>query len=133
MPGASSYRKTLYLLFELVAGVESHHATRLDGDRFTGARVASWTWRLGANLEISKAGNFDIIAIDQAVRDQIEKCIDHVFGFAFVQADLLKQQFSQVSLGQCRTLKTFDRKFHDTFLAISYCYVLPRPQARKRA
>ena len=123
MPGASGGWWALYLILELVTGVKSHHAARLDGDGLTSARVSPWARRLGAYLEIAKARNLDVIAFNQAVRDQIEKCIDHVFGFALVQADLLKQQLGQMGFGQCRALKTFDRKFHGTFLADGCCYV----------
>jgi hypothetical protein len=45
----------LNLVLELVTGVESYHPPGLNRDGFTGSRVAAWSRRLGANLEISEA------------------------------------------------------------------------------
>jgi len=45
----------LNLVLELVAGVEGHHAARLDGDSFAGTRVAARAGRFGADLKVAKA------------------------------------------------------------------------------
>ena len=83
-----------------MAGVKSDRAAGLNGDGLAGAGVAPGTGRLGANLEVAKARNLDIVAIHQALRDEIEKRVDHVFRFALVQTDLLKQQVRQLRFGQ---------------------------------
>ena len=57
----------LDLVLELVTGVKGHYPTGLNGDGFTGTRVATGPRRLGADLKISKAGYFHIITLYQAV------------------------------------------------------------------
>src|SRR5689334_9911119 len=96
--------------------MKSDYTAGLDRNGFAGAGLAAGTRRLGADLEIAKTGNFYIVAIDQAVRDQVKKRVDHVFRFALVEPDLLKQQFGEVRLGQCRGLQAFYRKIHAAVL-----------------
>src|SRR5574337_751091 len=50
----SGLRLALDLLLELAAGMEGHHAPRLDGDGFARARVAPGPRGLGADLEIAE-------------------------------------------------------------------------------
>ena len=108
----------LNLLFQFRASMESHHATRLDWNRLTGTRIASRTRGFGAYLKVAKAGNFDIDSINQAGCNQVEKRINHVFGFALVQADLLKQQIGQLRFGKCRGFQALNRKIHALIPAI---------------
>ena len=71
--------------------MKGHDAPGLDGDGLAGARVPARAWRLGTDLKVAEARNFYVSAFHQAARYQIEESVDHVLGFALVQADLLKR------------------------------------------
>jgi hypothetical protein len=84
--------------------VESHDATRSNRDLFTGFRIASWSLRLVAQLEIAEAGQLDGFSPLKRIPDFVEKSLDHILRFALVQADLFKKKFSQFRLGQGRQI-----------------------------
>ena len=100
--------------------MKCHHPARLDGNGLPRAGVAAGAGSFGPNLEIAKPGNFHVISVNQAVRNQIKKRIDHVLGFAFIESDLLKQQFGKVLLGQRRGFQAFYRKIHATVLLATF-------------
>lgn len=80
----------LYLIFELVAGMKGHHPASFNGDRLPGPGVTARPGGLGTYLEVAKAGNLDIIAFHQAIRNEVKKRVYHVLGFAFIEPNMLK-------------------------------------------
>ena len=106
---------------ELVACMKGGHTPGFNGDQFTGARVATWPRRFLTNLEIAKAGDFDIRSLYQLRRNQVKERINHVLRFALVQADLFEQQISQVGLGERWRFEAFNRKIHIHFQASIRC------------
>jgi len=80
--------------------MEGDHAARLDRHQLAGARVAARTRCLGADLEVAETCDFDLLAFDQGLGDQLEEGIDDILRFALVETDLLEQQFRQLRLGQ---------------------------------
>ncbi len=89
--GASINSTTLNFFFQLVPGMKGHHTTGFDGNSLDGFGITPGALCLAAYLEIAKTGYLDIMAINQTARHQIKKGINHVFGFALAQANLLKQ------------------------------------------
>ena len=56
--------------------------------------------RLVAQLEVAEAGELHALAALEGAADLLEKGLDHVFGLALVQPDLLEQQVGQLGLRQ---------------------------------
>lgn len=102
----------LDLVFELVAGVESHHPPRRNRDGFTGTRIATRTRFFGTDLEIAEASNLDVGARNQLLHHELKESVHHVFGLALVQADVLVQKLGQVRLGQGRGFEAVNGYFH---------------------
>ena len=92
--------------------MEGDHPPRLNGNHLAGSRVAPRAWCLGANLKITKTGDLDVLATDQASSDMVKKSVHHVLGFTLVQADLLVQQFCELGLGEGRGFQAFDGNVH---------------------
>ena len=69
----------LYLLFELVAGVKRNNPSCFDGNSLTGSWVSAGPRCFSADLEITEPRDFDVVAIDQIVSDQVKKGVNHVF------------------------------------------------------
>ena len=80
----------LNLFFEFVAGVKRDNPPCFNRDGFAGSGVAPGAGGLGSDLNIPKSRNFHIATLHQILSDKIEKCIDHVFRFSFIESDLLK-------------------------------------------
>ena len=102
----------LDLVFELVAGVESHHPARRNRDGFTGTGIAARTRLFGAYLEIAEASNLDVSTRNKLLDHELKESVHHIFGLALVQADVFVQKFGQVRLGQGRAFEAVDRYFH---------------------
>ena len=77
-------RGALDMFFELMAGMEGNDTPGFNGNGFASAWIATRTGRFGANLEITKTRDFDVFTINQFLRDQIKKSVDHVLGLALV-------------------------------------------------
>src|SRR5512147_2684152 len=75
--------------------VESDHPSRGDRDLFAGFRIATWTLRFFAELEIAEAGQLDAVAALQSNAYLLDEVLDHVLGFALVEAELLEEEVSQ--------------------------------------
>jgi hypothetical protein len=80
----------LDLFFEFVAGVKRDNPPCFNRDGLTGSGVSPRARGLGSDLKIPKSRNFHIAALNQILSDKIEKCIDHVLRFSFIESDLLK-------------------------------------------
>ena len=92
--------------------MKSHHPARLDGNGFTGARVSARSRRLGPDLEVAKTRKLDVLAVHQALRNQVKESVDHVLGLALVQPDLIEQEVGQLRLGQRRGFDACYRKLN---------------------
>ena len=114
--GSINRADTLDMVFEFVASMEGHDPASLDRNRFSGSGIATGSRGFGPNLKVAKARNFYVVALNKTVRHEIKKRVNHVFGFALVQPDLLKQQFGKMRLGKRGRFQTFDGKFHGRFL-----------------
>ena len=80
----------LDLFFEFVAGVKRDNPPCFNRDGFTGSGVAPRPRGFGSDLKIPKSRNFHIAALHQIFCHKIEERIDHVFGLAFIEPNLLK-------------------------------------------
>src|SRR6266581_447170 len=80
--------------------MEGHHAAGGDRDFLAGLGVAPGTLRLVAQLEIAEAGQLHAVPLAQAGADLLEERLDHVLGFALVEADLFEEQIGEFRLGQ---------------------------------
>ena len=69
---------------DLMAGMEGNDTTGFNGNGFASAWVSTRTSRFGAILEITKTRDFDVFTINQFLRDQIKKSVDHVLGLTLV-------------------------------------------------
>ena len=96
--------------------MERNNAARLDWYGFTGSGISARSRGLGPNLEVAKTRNLHVITVYQAVGDQVEECVEHVFRFPLVQPNLLKQQFGQMRFGKGGRFQAFNGKFKGRFL-----------------
>src|ERR1700712_541728 len=96
---------TLHDSLEFVAGVEGNNIAGLDRDGLAGTWVAPRAWRFSPDVEVAESRHFDVVAGHQRRVDQLEECFHHVLGFAFVQAETLEQQLSELGLRQRRSLE----------------------------
>src|SRR5262245_58636522 len=85
---------------QLLAGVEGDDAAGAYWYFLAGLGIAPGTLRLVAQLEIAEAGKLDALPALERASDLLEKRLDHVFGLALVQPDLLEQQVGQLGLRQ---------------------------------
>src|SRR5215204_2646576 len=76
---------------QFLAGVESHDTPGGDRDLFTGFRIAAWPLGLFAQLEIAEPGEFHAVADLERDSNFLEKALDHVLRFTFVEAQLLEE------------------------------------------
>ena len=85
---------------QFLAGVERHDAARGDRNFLAGLGIASGPLRLLAQLEIAEAGQLDAVAGLERDADFLEEPLDHVLGFALVEAELLEQQIGKFGFGE---------------------------------
>lgn len=92
----------LNLFLEFMTGMKSNDSTGLDGNRLTGTWITPRARSLGSNLKVAKTGDFDVIAIHQALGHKVKKSVDHVLGLALIESNLVEKKLSQLGLGQGR-------------------------------
>src|SRR5262245_29047694 len=85
---------------QLLAGMEGDDAAGADRNLLARLRVAARALRLVAQLEVAEAGELDAFAALERPSDFLEEGLDHVFGLALVQPDLLEKQVGQLGLRQ---------------------------------
>ena len=84
--------------------MESNNATCCDGNGFSSLGVSAGTLRFLAQVKVAKAGEFYPITTFEGQTCLIEKGLDHIRGFTFVQANFFKKKVGEVGLGQCHTV-----------------------------
>src|SRR5687768_35972 len=72
----------LHDTFQFMAGVKCDDISGLDRNRFASARIAPWTRRLAADVEVAETGELDVLARHQRAVDDVEEGLDHVLGLA---------------------------------------------------
>src|SRR5690606_18808049 len=82
--------------------MESNDATCGNRDLLAGLRVAAGALWLVAQLEVAEARKLDRFTPFECRANLLEETLDHVRGLTLVEANTLKEQFSQFGLGQCR-------------------------------
>src|SRR5262245_47639538 len=75
--------------------VESDHSSGGDRYLFSGLRIAAGPLRFLAKLEVAEAGQLDAVSALQCNPDLLKEVLDHVLGFALVEAQLLEEKVSQ--------------------------------------
>ncbi len=75
--------------------MKSDDTARGNRNFLTGLGIAPWTLRLFAQLKIAKAGQLDCFPRFECDSHFLEKALDHIFGFAFVKAELLEQEIGE--------------------------------------
>src|SRR5688572_4247993 len=85
---------------QLLTGMEGDDAAGAYWYFLAGLGIAPGALRLVAQLEVAEAGELDALAALQRAADFLEKRLDHVFGLALVQPDLLEKEVGQLGLRQ---------------------------------
>src|SRR5258705_11509159 len=85
---------------QFLACMKSHYSARGDWNFFAGFWIAAGALRLLAQLEVAEARKFHRLAGLERNAHFLEKSLDHVFGLAFVETELLKEQIGEFGFGQ---------------------------------
>src|SRR6185369_1331256 len=86
---------------QFLACMKCHDSARGDWNFFAGFWIAAGALRLLAQLEVAEARKLDRLAGFEGDAHFLEKPLDHVLGFAFVEAELLEEQVGKFGFGQC--------------------------------
>src|ERR1700730_15879134 len=85
---------------QLLACVKCNYATRCNRYLFACLWISSRALGFFAQLEVAEPGQLDAISGLQRDADFLEKSLHHIFGFALVEAKLLKQQIGEFGFGE---------------------------------
>src|SRR5688572_10218473 len=113
----------LHQALQLLARMKCDYAPCGDGNLLPGLRIAPRPLRLLPQLEVAEAGEFHHLAAFQGDPDFLEERLDHVFGLAHVQPDLLEHEVGQLGLGEG------DFVFHVRGLALNFSRSKSRMEA----
>src|SRR5487761_741604 len=83
---------------QFLTGVERDDASGGDRNLLSGLGVAPGALGLFAELEIPEARQLDAATFLQRRADLLEEALDHVLGFALVQAQLLEEKIGPLGL-----------------------------------
>lgn len=84
--------------------MKCHHAARWNVRHDASLWIATRSRYFVADLEVAEAGKFDGVTALKRIANFREECLDHVFRFALVQADVFDQEFAESGLSQRRWL-----------------------------
>jgi hypothetical protein len=101
------------LLAQQTTGPEGDHLPSSYDHRLPSLRIAPRAGRLGVNLKVAKPRDLLALALSKFSYNQFKKSINKVLGFPLVQAQLVKQSVSQLSLGQGCGVQRVKVKFHE--------------------
>src|SRR6187399_3278260 len=77
-----------------------HHAPRADGNLLPGLGISSRPLVLVAQIEVAKAGKFDLLAVGKCVPHLLEEKVHEFTRLAFVEAQLIEQRLSHLRFRQ---------------------------------
>jgi hypothetical protein len=80
--------------------MEGNHTTCLDQSLFTSLRVAARAWWFLAQVKVTEVGEFYLLTTFEYQAYLVEERLDHVLGFALIEANLFKEKISEFCLGQ---------------------------------
>src|SRR6187455_3194278 len=77
-----------------------HHAPRADGNLLPGLGISSRPLVLVAQIEVAKAGKFDLLAVGKCMPHLLEEKVHEFTRLAFVEAQLIEQRLSHLRFRQ---------------------------------